>query len=219
MRNTRTKVPGAGLVSGLLVVGGLILAPTMAGARQGGHMHNGADEMHGEEGEGHSHEMAMIHGGHVIMTQQNHFEVLFSEEGLRVYVYDGQQAAIADPAKASGTATLSTKAGKPTTLELTYRGPDKDHGRTQGFLFAPYDFGEVEEGSMKATISLKGIGKDPVSFKIAVAPGEQAMYACPMNDSKPAEDPGSCPKCGMNMQMMEGMHGGSKDHEGHHGGR
>jgi hypothetical protein len=47
---------------------------------------------------------------------------------------------------------------------------------------------------------------------------QETVYACPMNDSPPAEDPMKCPKCGMQMvpqEAQEGDTGGMQGHEDH----
>jgi len=180
---------------------------------------------HGESEAGHSHHMAMVHGGEVTMTPHHHFEVLFTDKQARVYVYDDQQAPINDLSTVKTTMTLMAKDGKPETMTLQYMAPDPEKGRTQAYFYAEHDMSDVKDGAMKATVKLMGLEKEPVEFRTAVKMGQQMSYVCPMGDSAPAEDPGRCPMCGMDMTMMEhgsGMgshmdhHGGDNTHEQHH---
>jgi len=191
---------------------------------------------HGEghhEKAGHSHEMAELHGGNVVMTEANHFETLFTPKEARVYCYDAAQKPIAEMKDVTASLMLHPHQGDPVMMDMLYMAPDSKTGRTQGYFYAPYDFSGVKGGMMKAMVSLAGLREKPVSFKTAVTLGEPATYVCPMGDSDPAPDPGSCPKCGMTRQkkMAEGMHGmmhgmhddadGDHDHDettghGHH---
>lgn len=164
---------------------------------------------------GHSHEMAAIHGGSVTMTPQHHFELLFTDDEARVYLYNSQQTPITDPKAAKTSMTLIRKDGQPEAMELSYVAPDPELGRTQGYFFAHRDMSGTKEGEMKATVKIVGLGKDPIEFRTPVLMGHRVSYACSMNDFGPVEDPGKCPKCGMMLTKVETEmpKGGAGDHE------
>jgi hypothetical protein len=169
------------------------------------HSHSQMEGMgHSQEGEmGHSHEMAEVHGGSVTMTETNHFEVLFTAQGLHVYVYGPKQKPLDTLKGVTGKVTLMDKEGAETNLDLSYVAPDPEKGRTQGYLAAEQDFATVEPGQLKALVMVKGLGKEPISFKMPVSVDEETVYVCPMNDSPPAHDPMKCPNCGMQMVPQE----------------
>jgi len=172
------------------------------------------DHMATEMEQGHSHEMAMVHGGHVVMTPKHHFEVVFTSNEACVYLYDGKQMPMMDPKDIQVTMSLVTKEGKSEPIRLDYQAPDADQGRTQGYfrVLRPMD---MKEGAAKAMFRVVGLLDEPIEFRTAVTLGERMVYACPMGDSDPAEDPGKCPKCGMQMKMMS--HGESMEkHMGEH---
>jgi len=152
------------------------------------------------------------------MTESHHFEVLITGEGLRVYVYGPQQSPIDTLNGVTGEVTLMDKKGEETSLDLSYIAPDSKEGRTQGCLAAMHDFSKVGPGQLKALVTMKGLGKDPVTFKTPVVVSQETVYVCRMNDSPPAEDPMKCPKCGMQMvpqKAPEGDMGGMEGHEDH----
>ena len=152
-----------------------------------------------EESAGHSHEKCELHGGEVVMTPTNHFEVLFTDQEARVYVYDEKQAPIVDLAAAKATLTLETKAGKSAPLALTYLKPDAATGRTQGALVVRHDFTSAAKTPTKALFHIEGIGAKATEFKSAAALGTRNSYVCPMHPDVTGEDPGKCSRCGMNL--------------------
>ena len=163
------------------------------------HQHEG----HDESTAGHSHERSTLHGGQATMTPNHHFEVLFLEKELRVYVYDGKQNPVADPkdAKVSVTFMMKDKAMEP--VKLAYLAPDMEKGRAQGYFHADHGLDDTKLDSVKALVKVAGLTKEPVEFRTAVAMGELVSYACPMNCVAPVEDPMKCPKCGMDMVKRE----------------
>jgi len=177
---------------------------------------------HDEMQAGHSHEMSEVHGGHVTMTPMNHFEVLFTPEEARVYLYDHEQKPLAIPTGVSVFMTLQTKAGESSKLKLLPVEPNLKEGRVQGYFTVEHDFGSLKEGSTKALIQVAGLAEKPIEFKTDVSLSEPAVYACPMHDSPPAMDPMKCPKCGMQMMRQsseedEGHeHSHHMDHDGNH---
>ena len=44
---------------------------------------------HEEEAEGHAHDRSEAHGGSSTMTEDFHFETVFHEDAVMIYVYDG----------------------------------------------------------------------------------------------------------------------------------
>jgi len=186
------------------------------------HHHSQMEMGHGGEGEmGHSHEMAEIHGGEVTMTEANHFEVLVTGDGFRVYVYGPEQNPIDTLNGVTGAVTLMDREGNETKLDLSYIAPDAKAGRTQGYLAAEHDFSKVEPGQLKALVTVNGLGKEPITFKAPVAVSQETIYVCPMDDSPPAHDPMKCPNCGMQMvpqQSEKGEMGGMQGHgeQDHH---
>lgn len=190
---------------GLVFAGGQATAQCTHGA---GHPMTDANQEGSQTG--HSHQMAMVHGGQVTMTPHHHFEVLFGDKQTRVYVYDDTQAPISDLEGVKGSMTLATKGGDSETVELHYLAPDPQKGQTQGYFYADHEMGAMPAAGMKATIKMTGLEQDPIEFRTPVTLSETLSYQCPMMDSAPAEDPGPCPKCGMQMTMMG--HGGHMDH-------
>lgn len=130
---------------------------------------------HGHEDQaeksGHSHDRATLHGGSVTMTQQHHFEVIFHEKELRIYVYTGAQDPIFDLKGISGSVMFRSKGGDTLTVKLSYDAPDSSHESTQGYLSVKHDFSGVKEGTMKASISLEGLSnpkETSVTFRESV---------------------------------------------------
>lgn len=176
--------------------------------------HDMSGEMHGDEPMGHSHDMSMIHGGHVTMTKSHHFEVLHTEDAMRVYMYGADQKPILDPAKAEVLITLKRKDKDDVALKASYVPPDQEKGRLQGYFAADYDFGSVEDGSMKALVRVDGLDDKPIEFRTPVVLGKAVSYACPMACQETTyADPMPCPKCGMQMTPVETpMHMDEKHH-------
>lgn len=189
-----------------------------SGAALAQHSHDKDHQMMGGQEEpenGHSHKMAMVHGGQVTMTPHHHFEVLFADSLARVYVYDGKQVPVDDPKNVKASMTLVVKGGEPETMDLQYIAPDPDKGRTQGYFYLHDRMADMKGHDMKAIVRLVGLEEDPIEFRTPVTMGEAVSYVCPMRDSDPAEDPGSCPKCGM--QMKADGHEKHKDSGHEHG--
>ena len=179
---------------------------------------------HDESAAGHSHEMSEIHGGRVTMTPNHHFEVLFTANEARVYLYNKAQKPIEPGEKVSATLILTSRDGGELALEMKRLRPDAEKGRASGYLAVAHDFSGVEENQMKAMVRAVGLTEEPIEFKTSVVVSEAASYACPMNCVAPAADPMACPKCGMRMVRQEGKkedkghdhssHGHA--HDGHH---
>lgn len=166
-----------------------------------------------ESAAGHSHEMSEIHGGRVTMTPDHHFEVLFTPEEARVYLYDKVQQPIEAGDGVSVSMVLMRKGGDEVSLEMELMPPKPESGRVRGYFGVPHEFGDVEMGQMKAIVRVAGLAKEPIEFKTPVVVSEAASYACPMNCVAPALDPMACPKCGMQM-VRKGA--GKNSHGGHH---
>ena len=181
------------------------------GQKQGQEQILAQAEKHDEDAKGHSHEAAELHDGAVIMTPKHHFEVIFAPEEVRVYGYDREQKPISEMKDAKVTLTLRKKDGDPKELALDYVGPETKAGRSQGYFAAAYEFGKVEEGQMKATFNVSGVGKEPIKFKTAVSVSGLVTYACPMHPDITGEDPVECSKCGM--ALVKQAHDEDADHE------
>ena len=132
-----------------------------------------------QEKAGHSHEQAEIHGGEVLMSKQHHFEVVWMEDHVMVYLYDGHQKPL--PAKGvTGEVTFKFKGGKTqkATLQLMEAGKMQEmmqheageghehEGKmadmhkmmaNQDHLVAKVDLGTAKEGEVKAVFALKGL--------------------------------------------------------------
>jgi hypothetical protein len=150
--------------------------------------HPAATHDHGSaapEAKGHSHEACELHGGQVAMTKAHHFETVFGEDGIRVYRYSAAQKAELIGG-AAGTVTLKSKDGTSRVIPFVSRAADADAGDiyfctmhpdqvkrepgscplcgmklvAQGHLYAAVDLRKVEPGTLKASISIKGLGGD-----------------------------------------------------------
>ena len=197
-----------------LALGGLVAAASPLSAQQAGSGH-GSHHPEGTDA-GHSHEMSELHGGHAVMTPEHHFEVLFTPEEARVYLYDAKQKPMPSPEGLKGSIALQGKEGKKTELELEYVAPDEEQGRLQGYYAAPHDFSKAADGSVKSLVTMKGLAENPVQFTTPVTVSEPVAYACPMSCVPPVSDPMNCPKCGMEMKPTGGAHHmGEGGHEGH----
>jgi hypothetical protein len=150
--------------------------------------HQPATPDHGSaapEAKGHSHEACELHGGQVAMTKAHHFETVFGEDGVRVYRYSGAQKPELI-GSAGGAVTLKFKNGTSRTVPFVARAADAKGGDVffctmhpdqmkrepgacpvcnmklvaQSHLFAAVDLRKVEPGTLKASISIKGLGGD-----------------------------------------------------------
>jgi hypothetical protein len=121
------------------------------------------------------------------MTEQHHFETVFGPEGIRVYMYSGQQVPM-QIEKASGTVTLKFKDGTTKQAIMSKRSPqESDHTvyfcpmhpdvtqmepgecaacggmklMAQDYLFSEIDLSDVAPESMKAIVHIENInGKE-----------------------------------------------------------
>lgn len=176
--------------------------------KDSGHAH-GDDDKHEKEAAGHSHSKAEGHGGGVVMTKAHHFEVVYHEKSVRVYVYDSTQKAI-DPKGASGTvSTKFRKKGRSKiSAKLKYVSPKKsekghddhdDHG-AQGYLEATANFSKLEKGGAKSDFAIIGLSNSKekkVTFKDTFALAMKTEFVCPMKCVAPSHEAGKCSKCGM----------------------
>lgn len=119
------------------------------------------------------------------MTKAHHFETVFGEDGIRVYRYSGAQKPELIGG-AGGAVTVKFKNGTSRTVPFVARAADAKGGDVffctmhpdqmkresgtcpvcgmklvaQSHLFAAVDMREIEPGTMKASISIKGLGED-----------------------------------------------------------
>lgn len=132
-----------------------------------------------QEKPGHSHEKAKIHGGEVIMSRLHYFEVVWMEDHVMVYLYDGHLNPL--PAKGvTGEVTFKFKDGKskkaPLQLmeagkmqEMMQHEAGKAHEHegkmadmhemmaNQDHLVARVDLSGARVGEVKAVFTLKGL--------------------------------------------------------------
>jgi hypothetical protein len=146
-----------------------------------------SQDTHAATGEpsGHSHAKSELHGGHVTMTRNHHFETLFSPDGIRIFTYTADQAPQMTE-KAKGRVTLTFKDGSTKVLPLVMQRPS-DREKTayfcpmhqdvvqmepgvcpkcggmklyaQDYLFGKADLSGVEPGSLKASVAIEGLAK------------------------------------------------------------
>jgi hypothetical protein len=178
-------------------------AASFAAAADDGHdSHKHATAAAETAGE-HSHGRSEIHGGSSVMTAENHFELLFTTDEARLYVYDGSQAPVRNLEGVNVMLTLATKDSKVNPLSMAYVKADPKKGVSQDYFVARHDFKSAGGNAAKAMVRVEGLGKKPVEFKSAVVLGEQAAYTCAMHPEVKTEEPGSCPKCGMPLHKVE----------------
>ncbi len=149
------------LIGSTVVAFAVVLAMSAGSVLAQGHEHKEGAKGHAEKSMagsmGHSHDRASIHDGSVTMTDKHHFEVVFHEKELRVYVYTIKQDPITNLKGLSASAFLKSKGGDTLTLKLSYVAPDSAMKSTQGYLSAKHDFSAVKNGTMKASFSIDGL--------------------------------------------------------------
>lgn len=116
----------------------------------GNEPHGAADETKA----GHSHAASEIHGGTVVMTPRYHFEIVYADQSMQIYAYDGAQKPIAIPA-AKGLAKVSVRGGKTVTVPL--RALPGADGVPVSALEGTFDFRGVKPGGAKVTFELTGL--------------------------------------------------------------
>jgi len=163
------------LTGSIMVAFAVVFALSAGSVLAQGHEHKDGAEGHAKKGQagsmGHSHDRAALHDGSVTMTERHHFEVVFHEDELRVYVYTMAQDPINNPKGISGSAFFKSKSGDTLTLKLSYVAPDSASHSTQGYLSAKHDFSGVKKGTMKASFTIDGLAnpKEPsVTFRESV---------------------------------------------------
>ena len=147
---------------------------------------------HGEEGEGHAHNRSESHGGASTMTEDFHFETVFHDDQIVIYVYDGSQNPV-DAQGVTGTVEIAfrDRGRQPLNVELRYVSSDSEQ---VGSLQGDVDLSGVADGQAKATIELQGLSgrtEKDVSFRetFRLAPGGEEGHG----------------------------HGGQEDHDDDHG--
>lgn len=193
-KNLRTSLASIGLALAVGLMLGAWAGP--AGATSCGSGHDQAhDKEHGEaihQQAGHDHAQATLHGGQVTAVEGYHFETVFSADGVRIFIYNADQAPMMVK-KAKGTATLAFENGPKVDIELVRTEPSEDdpavhfcpmHAEVvqfktglcthcsgmklfvQDYLFAKADLSNVKPGKMKAALSIEGLKgiEAPLSF-------------------------------------------------------
>jgi hypothetical protein len=170
-----------------VVLGIGVSAWTLTTLADGDKQSHSGDEMKSTspagEAAGHSHEMSELHGGQATMTKHNHFETVFGPDGIRIYRYSDKQVPM-NVGKAAGSATLQFRDGSkkevplvPTTPKegetIVYFCPGHSEATQmepgvceacgsmvlvqQDYLFGKVDLSELESGSVKAVMHIKGM--------------------------------------------------------------
>jgi hypothetical protein len=151
-------------------------APTKGGPPQ--------PEAHHGEGAGHSHERCELHGGSVSMTEKHHFETLFAADGIRIYMYSGEQGPMMITKAISGSVKFVHVDGTSEEVPLVADVPKNGekavyfcpmHSNvvqtspgicplcggmklfTQNRLYGKADLSKAEAGSLKAVVHLTGL--------------------------------------------------------------
>lgn len=134
-----------------------------------------------QEKAGHSHEKAEIHGGEVLMSKQHHFEVVWMEDHVMVFLYDGQQKPLAAKG-VNGEVTFKFKDGRSqqealipmevSKMQGMHHDESEEHGEhkednkmaamrqmmgNQDHFMAKVDLSGAKEGEVKATFTLQGL--------------------------------------------------------------
>ena len=205
--NSRTRnlawLAGMALLIGAASRPSLAHQPTSEEQGMPGHSMHGNS---GEEMSGHSHQMSMLHGGMVTMTKDHHFETVFGEDGMRIYMYTGQQVP-ARFAQVTGTALLKFKDGRTEQVPLTVQKPlegdevayfcpghpqatqmhpgvcDTCGGmplQAQNYLLGKVDLAGVQPGSVKAVVDIRGLGGEEPAVTFT------ETYEGMMEDARPA---------------------------------
>jgi len=86
-----------------------------------------------EEQPGHSHAEAKAHGGEITMSERHHFEVVPTQQGLAIFVYDYEQKPV-DIAGVSGSVTIVLKSGEEFEVPLTPYGKNLESGQEHGAM-------------------------------------------------------------------------------------
>jgi len=216
-----------GTAIGIVLSGALV-----AFAQHGGHDHGsmGTGDRgsmgtgdHGSDSESmaHGHAKAEMHGGVSTMTQSHHFEVVYLEDGIRLYAYDDSQQPIAAEG-IQGSVTLSYKDAEAETVDLVYMLPvliGSGHMAMESreYLFVPMDLSATEPGSFQVQVSLSqlpGEDESEVQFTDSFQGLSNRPYMCHMHADVWGESADSkCPLCGMKTSDLRPATSASKDAE------
>jgi len=179
----------------------LLVAPVIGHA---GDMGKGGMKMGKDMGEN-AHARSELHRGTSVMTKAHHFEVVFLNDGIRVYPYDAKQGVISAKGMKGGV-TLTYEKGDPKELKLAYHegawvGEGNEQTQMNDYLFAPIDLSSAEAGSFEAKFALSDLGGDAETEAAFTQPFKGVMvadFACPMHPDAWGETAkSSCPLCGM----------------------
>jgi len=158
--------------------------------------------------------MPGIHGGEIAEAAHHPFEALFTADGIRLYVYGDDQKPVDALKDAKATVTLTAKDGETHTIALNLLSPDEKAGRTQPCFAAPYDFSGMKPGTMTASFEVQGLTGKPITFDAPVSMMRETLYTCTMDTDVVTEDPGSCPKCGMDLVPRDDETGNTMEMKG-----
>jgi len=112
-----------------------------------------------DEGTGHSHALAEAHGGASTMSKEFHFETVFHQDAVMIYVYDGSQKPM-DASGLTGTIDMQFKDKSRESLQakLEYVAGGSDE---VGYLRGSLDLDGVADQAAKAKVEIHGLsGRD-----------------------------------------------------------
>lgn len=189
-------VPGLARAGGACCAQGGKVTATPASAEAGA--------SHAEAMGGHAHAKSALHGGQVSMTEAHHFETVFAEDGIHVYIYTMEQAPMMVES-AKGVASLRLEDGSKLDVPLATRAATKADGIVyfcpmhpavvqmqpgecslcggmklyeQDHLHAKADLSKYAPGKMKVLVEVQGLGKpEPNARFVATFDGIRATAA------------------------------------------
>ena len=149
-----------------------------------------AQDEHGQEAAGHGHEKAQVHGGSAAMTQEFHFETVFTPDEIRLYVYDGKQ----NPMMAkhwkqgliTGSVTVSfqDRTKDAIEVELKHGMPSVGGGEENASQHSEHEQASSEEHQHGAVQETH-------------AESATVLWACPMHPGQNGTSKAVCDECGM----------------------
>jgi hypothetical protein len=150
-----------------------------------------------------------VHGGKLAREAGRVFEVVVTENDVRVYVTDEK----GEPLSAKGYAgkvaigIVRRDQGLPRranhqgmSAKLGYMGKSKSKGRLRSFLKAKHSLGKADRQALRVDVTLDKLPKHEGGVELRVqltGTARELTYTCPTGCNKKGNflDPGTCPKC------------------------
>lgn len=146
----------------------------------------------GHGGGGHSHASAEVHGGSVTMTKAHHFEVAFTRDSVRVYLYNAEQKPVSVEGVLGKVIVKFRQKGRK-SIKVKFKAKS-------GYLEASMKLKGVPDGGGKASFEFANLpesGEPTASFIETVKLARVIEFVCPMKCEAPKAEAGRCGKCGM----------------------